>query len=358
MVAMLQDTRPRTHRGVRSHAEVLEVASSFSRFRAPFDTAHGGGGKLAYVSVAPGRFKLGERQVDTFTPLFGVDRSQWMSDNAPMSEAWAPEDGDELRVVPKRGKITGWSQKSRNRMRDTLGILDYTPLFRPGRLLPKMLTLTMPARWESVAPTAHKFKRKLVDSALKQTFRRHWGCDFVGVWKLEFQRRGAPHLHILTAPPSGLCPATGESFEQWLRTIWSRACADAESTFAEIQDHRVAGVDIVDTYGLSGTDSKRIANYFVKHGAFKAKEYQNHAPDLWQEDGPGRFWGYWGLSKAEGEQLLGQVIPVDDTPRRGGGAARNLYEGLVGSLRRGIMSERKLLNFTSCNDRTFGTPHA
>src|SRR5690606_34428492 len=109
---------------------------------------------------------------------------------------------------------------------------------------------------------------------------------------------------------------------------------------------------IVDTYGLSGTDSKRIADYFVKHGVFSAKEYQNHAPALWSdEDGdrsPGRFWGYWGLGKADGETILRHVIP--DAGPAGGGVQHGPLPtaldldgasvGGAGHASRGIMSVR------------------
>lgn len=327
MVTGTLDYRPRTHRAIRSEQEVKLAASAFAQFQRPFNAEHGNGGRVAYLSVGPGRIKLGTRSIDTFEQLHGLSRSDWLSENSRMEDEGADirEDDD----APRRGKITGWSQKSRNRMRDTLGCLDYSPLFRQGQQLPKMLTLTMPHRWEGIAPTADIFKRKLIDRTLKQSFRRHWGYDLVGVWKMEFQDRKtcraegchdpkAPHLHILVSPPSGLCPQTGETFETWLRNIWAKACRDSDSTFEEIQDHRAKGVHIADTYGLTGTDSKRIADYFVKHGTFSAKEYQNIHPALWG-DSPGRFWGYWGLKKADGEQILGQT---DTPPSSWGGGGR------------------------------------
>jgi hypothetical protein len=58
------------------------------------------------------------------------------------------------------------------------------------------------------------------------------------------------------------------------------------------------GVDYAD--GLKSTDPKRVAVYFSKHGSFRAKEYQNCVPPEWQApgQGPGRFWGVWGLKPA------------------------------------------------------------
>jgi len=324
MVASATLNRPRTHAGIRSAAEVEAAAARIGAFRRidPRSVEHGNGGEVAYLGIGPSRVKLGRRGIDTMTPLFGMDRSTWIRENVGMGEAG--EDDNKRR----RGKITGWSERSRQRMRETLGCLDYSPMFLPGRQLPKMVTLTLPARWEDVAPSAQAFKRRLVDIAVKQRFRRDWGYELVGVWKLEFQRRGAPHLHILTAPPSGTRRVGGrsrsdeiEDFERWLRRIWSDACRLPDSTSKEVAEHFVKGVHIVDTYGLSGTDAKRIADYFVKHGVFSAKEYQNRPPELWSDENgersPGRFWGYWGLNKADGEAVLRHVIP-DAGPAGGG----------------------------------------
>lgn len=331
MVTLEADARPRTHAGIRSAAEVEAVAASFGRLARPFEgrvREHGFGGRYAYLAVGPGNIKLGTRTLDTVNPLFGLSRDEFLSNNWPMSTATFLDDEDDR---PRRGKITNLSQKARNRMRQRLGTLDYTPMFRPGRQLPKMLTLTLPGEWERVAPSAVVFKRKLIDRALKTNFRRHWGYDFVGVWKLEFQRRGAPHLHILTAPPSSTCKIRGVeyTFERWLRMIWERACRDPKADGVDL-DHLAKGVHIADTYGLTGTDSKRIADYFVKHGFFADKEYQHNVPDLWMgEDGeasPGRFWGYWGLKGAEGEQVLGLVETGPQDSSWGG--ARNPDSGL------------------------------
>lgn len=304
----LLDTRPRTHSGVRSAAETAGAAAAFRAVARRPTVEQGLGGRAWYITVGPGAVKIGTRRIDTFEPLFSQPRDRWLRDNRPMS---AGRDAE----PQKRGAITGWSQKSRNRMRLRLGTLDYTPLFRPGRMLPKMVTLTLPHEWEWLAPSSEEFKRRLIDRILKRKFRRHWGYELQGVWKLEFQNRKecqkrgchdpkAPHLHILMAPPSGTRPGTGETFEQWLRATWSEACARPTDDPKLVLDHYLKGVHIEDTYGLTGTDSKRIADYFVKHGVFAAKEYQNIPPQLWERS-PGRYWGYWGLKVGEGEQFLG-----------------------------------------------------
>lgn len=83
----------------------------------------------------------------------------------------------------KRGKIAGFSAKSRNRLMRTLASVkrDNLPLF---------VTLTFPAQY----PVILKAKRDL-DNFIKRMARKY--PTVAGVWKLEPQKRGAPHFHLL-----------------------------------------------------------------------------------------------------------------------------------------------------------------
>ena len=83
----------------------------------------------------------------------------------------------------KRGKVAGFSAKSRNRLMRTLGEVrrDCLPMF---------VTLTFPAQY----PTIERAKRDL-DTLIKRLARKF--PDVAGVWKLEPQKRGAPHFHLL-----------------------------------------------------------------------------------------------------------------------------------------------------------------
>ncbi len=300
---------------------MLDVEAAAERLRTatlrPVDLEHGAGGSIRFAAVSPGSFRFASRQVDTASPVLGVSRSDWVRENGPV---------DDDPPASTRGQISGWSQKSRVRMRRVFGEFDYSPMFRRGLGLPKFVTLTLPHNWERIAPTPAVFKKNLVDNALKRSFRRDWGYDLVGIWKMEFQDRKscrrdgchdpkAPHLHMIVAAPSGECPKTGESFETWLRTVWARTCRHADASEQEYRDHLAKGVYVDDTYSLTGTDAKRIADYFVKHGLFAAKEYQNQPPALWGGK-PGRFWGYWGLKKAIGEVEMGyELVGASDDKR-------------------------------------------
>lgn len=233
---------------------------------------------------------------------------------------WAEYVGDPADPEPTR-TVTEWSRKSRSRMTRRLAELDYTPLLRLGLRLP-MTTLTYPGDWETVAPTGKAVKRHL--DQFRKRFERAWGFAFVGIWKLEFQRRGAPHLHLWGPEPEGTAgelrrltasryrPAVGDGlpYRQWLSVVWADIVAHPDPE--ERRRHLLAGTAVDYREGERMRDPRRLAVYFTKHGSFSAKEYQHEVPELWQEPGrgPGRFWGYWGLSPATAGVELDPVAAV------------------------------------------------
>lgn len=101
------------------------------------------------------------------------------------------------RSNPSDRTITEWSRKSRAAMCRTFAELDYTPLVECGRV-PAMVTLTYPGDWEAVAPHGASVKRHM--ALWRKRFQREWGEPARYIWKLEFQRRGAPHIHLWMAP--------------------------------------------------------------------------------------------------------------------------------------------------------------
>lgn len=209
-----------------------------------------------------------------------------------------------------RRVVERWSRRSRARMTRALSELDYTDLLRPG-VVPAMVTLTYPADWLDVAPTGAAVKRHV--NMLLRRYKRAWGTRLVGVWKLEFQRRGAPHLHIFTVPPRGLAhdgvAGAGLSFRDWLSLTWANVVDAAGDEYVR---HLAAGTGIDYAEGLRHRDPKRVAVYFTKHGHGGAKEYQNVVPLAWREPGcgPGRFWGYWGLDRVTRAAELGPEAAI------------------------------------------------
>jgi hypothetical protein len=196
-----------------------------------------------------------------------------------------------------RRSITEWSRKSRAAMCRTFAELDYSPLVESGRV-PAMVTLTYPGDWECVAPGGAAVKRHMV--LWRKRFHREYGEPARYIWKLEFQRRGAPHIHLWMAPP--MSPGrSGRGFAQWLSDTWAQVVDHPD--LEQKARHRLAGTAIDVRNGLRACDPKRLAIYFTKHSSPNLdgdKEYQHVVPALWRQPGrgPGRFWGVYGLKKA------------------------------------------------------------
>jgi hypothetical protein len=195
-----------------------------------------------------------------------------------------------------KGSIRGFSRESRTRMCRTFCELDYGPLLALGRPL-AATTLTYPGDWETVAQdseTCHGHVRTFLER-----YYRAWGERLIGLWKREFQDRGAPHYHIGHAPPFGKSQDDlALAFMPWLSKTWADIVDHPDPEQREL--HERAGTNVSYPQGLKFTDPKKIAVYFSKHGLFGAKEYQHEVPELWKssDKGTGRWWGYWGLKKA------------------------------------------------------------
>ena len=212
------------------------------------------------------------------------------------AEEYCIKTGREMSDPPGRA-ITEWSRKSRAAMCRTFAELDYAPLLESGRV-PAMVTLTYPGDWETVAPDGTSVKRHMV--LWRKRFQREYGESARYIWKLEFQRRGAPHIHLWMAPPTS--PGrSGRGFRQWLSETWAQV-VDHPGPEQKAR-HRLAGTAIDVLNGLKACDPKRLAIYFTKHSSPNLhgdKEYQHIVPEPWRQAGrgPGRFWGVYGLKKA------------------------------------------------------------
>lgn len=198
------------------------------------------------------------------------------------SEDWKPR---------KAGVV--WSDKSRAKMLERFSTLDFSPFDDDSNIV-AMLTLTYPGDWKTVAPTSASAKRHL--SLLRKRFEREFSRPFFAIWKMEFQRRGAPHFHLLAPIPRG------GDFRAWLSRTWTEIVNHPDE--AERARHLLAGTGVDKAKGISADTAQRISYYFSKHSSANKgpKEYQNTPPDQWVQAGSvGRFWGYWALNIATSE---------------------------------------------------------
>lgn len=198
-------------------------------------------------------------------------------------------------------EIKEWSLGSRMNMTKAIADLDFTDWDDVDGAL-AMVTLTLPSDWMAVAPTGRDFKRLV--AKLRRRWERNVG-KWMNIWKLEFQRRGAPHMHLLSKVPVSV---VGEPFSEWLSRNWAEVC-DADKTApesgkpSEYEKHLRAGTGL--DFSKRGDDPGSIAMYFLGYTSKsdKDKEYQHLVPDEWSKPGcgPGRFWGYAGLRRALAE---------------------------------------------------------
>lgn len=251
--------------------------------------------------IGPGVVSTGVRGYwDRLADEIGAEDAAW---EKAVRQACRAKDPDQK----KRGIIRGWSSSSRASMVRTLAELDYSGLLTADRF-PVMLTLTLPGDWVTVAPDSATYKK--LAERFKSRWQRKWGAPISGVWKQEYQRRGAPHTHILT-----VIPPRAVGFTQWLGDTWADVCAHPDPE--ERERHRLAGTGVDTATGLRSRDPKRIAVYFSKHGSYGDKAYQDRPPDEWTGS-TGRPWGYWGLQKAtqEVEITEWEAIQVQRVVRR------------------------------------------
>lgn len=193
-----------------------------------------------------------------------------------------------------RNTITRWSGKSRSNMVSRLLTLDYSPLFEDLNSDPVFITLTYPSEWESVVPNGSTFKKHIKE--LRARYLNDFREELIGLWKMEFQRRGAPHLHILTS-----LNYNPNDLREWLSWTWADIVNHPDPI--EKAKHEAAGTRVDAWPEFPREKANLIAIYFSKHSSPNAKsvkDYQHNVPQLWKEaDDVGRFWGYWGLEPAE-----------------------------------------------------------
>lgn len=218
------------------------------------------------------------------------DGSQKLQPIRPVEEPEpleVPEYGtlDDARVEaawPQReaGIIRGFSGRSRVRMLRKMAAVDWVNV--PG--IPEMVTLTYPRVFPDNGPEC-----KAHLAAFIERHRRRWG-SVRGSWKMEFQRRGAPHFHLYIFRPS-MVPI--REYMAWVARAWYEVVGSGDPL------HLQAGTSVDRQFCSKVRSSRMIAWYFAKHQlkGDHGKKYQNEVPEGFRL--PGRFWGILGLEARE-----------------------------------------------------------
>lgn len=291
-------------------SEMLDAAAALYEALPSWD---GHEGPRARVSIGPGvvRVRRSDLARRERTAERNVEQDRKRADELA---AHLDKHGEFPEAPPSRREITGWSRKSRANMVLAFGELDFLPMFQNPAAVPAMVTLTYPGDWLTVAPNGEVVKDQLDELMLR--YRTAWGTDLLCVWKLEFQRRGAPHFHIMMVPPHGVSHArsdavgAGLAFKPWLSVVWADIVDHPDPI--EYANHLAAGTGVDYAEGARLQDPRAAAVYFTKHGSYSAKEYQHNVPEPWTEpgQGPGRFWGYRYLERIPRSV---EITPYDAT---------------------------------------------
>ena len=158
-----------------------------------------------------------------------------------------------------RGVVRGFSRGSRRRLLSTLNKVSKTHLQSA-----LFVTLTYPGVW----PDAWERWKRDLDAMGKRIRRQFPGCSFV--WRLEYQRRGAPHFHLMLFGVP-FVPAS------WLARSWYEIVGSGDSR------HLAAGTEVRRVRNF-----RSVIGYAAKYLA-KGKSDDDARTD-------GRVWGVVGRS--------------------------------------------------------------
>lgn len=190
-----------------------------------------------------------------------------------------------------RSTITNYSMKSRKRFFEALLTMDW-------ELIPietiRELTLTYPAIYPKdgvvLKEQLHAFSKRL------QRFCVSYG-ELAFIWKMEFQKRGAPHFHLIIITRF---PIPIKVLREWALKSWSDYIGKwilslneytQEEKEAAIQKHRKAGIE-ADQVRKSKHGLVCYLAWYLGKMKGKAKEHQHEIPEEFKN--AGRWWGFYG----------------------------------------------------------------
>ena len=207
---------------------------------------------------------------------------------------WEPYENEK---APKRGTIGGYSCKSRSRMLALVSSLN-------AKILPLFVTLTYPHEWDK-DPLAWKSD---LDVFGKWFLRKYAFASFV--WKLEPQKRGASHFHLLVygipylawqivavrwAEIVNECklPKNFPTEKGKMGAFLFRAWIGETVENSRVADHVAAGVRVEPIRSRNGVMRYCSKNYMGKEFAL---------PEGWEN--VGRFWGVVGRKNLPGSKVM------------------------------------------------------
>lgn len=207
----------------------------------------------------------------------------------------------------KRGTVKGMSAKSCSRARQALAAIPDSAI-----LAAYLVTLTYPGLQnpEAVPDVAEwklykKQRKRFCDELL-----RRWGAG--AFWSLEFQKRGAPHYHLIVF---GIPPESYGEFIAWVAAVWNRIIKGGS-------DHLKAGTRVEVPKSAAGA-----RGYLT--------QYMTKADQRLEETEVGR---YWGLSNRAA--IPTAPLRVEELTERGAIVAARVARKYVQAKRKASAWER------------------
>lgn len=167
----------------------------------------------------------------------------------------------------KRGKIRTFSRRSRARLMRLLAKLDKSKM-------PCFITLTYPSSFPSA-----KVAKGDLKAFLKRLMRL--SPQAAGVWKLEFQERGAPHFHLLVW---GLNKFALQFLREWVSRAWYEVVKSRDEKHLK-----------------AGTNVQRVRSWKSVMGY--ASKYLGKDVEVPEQE-PGRFWGTFNRKALPWSEIL------------------------------------------------------
>lgn len=180
-------------------------------------------------------------------------------------------DDDEFRPKPKRGVVGGFSQNSRMRLLRMLARLRVDPL-KGYRSQVSFLTLTTKAMLHP------RLAKRCLQVWLKRLSRAY--PTVAAVWRMEYQKRGAPHFHLIMFNTPWLK-------KEWIAQSWGDVVGEL-NPFTQIRR-------VYNGRGMMSYAAKYCAKLASAPPGFNNDSYLTALPNLQSVacDSPGRVWGVY-----------------------------------------------------------------
>lgn len=258
---------------------VFDADTSYANSRPPARRVGVSGGSLTPPAAADGALACPKRHIGARLHASGtvvrLSASGWRS---------RPPRPD----MPRRGKVTVFSRKSRRRLLLAVSAIEWSSILRDQLY---HVDLTYPAE---LFPDGRKVKRDL--KAFTRRLDRLFGRCYGLIWKIEFQRRGYPEVNAVlrvTEVPAAWRKrypdlSLGDRaflvlLREWVARAWYEVVGSG------LDKHLRAGTEV----SRPKTDNPRtlglyLAKYLSKSGR-SSKEYQHELPAGYEL---GRWWGF------------------------------------------------------------------